>query len=146
MRLLSAYMIGLIFGLGITVSGMGNPAKVINFFDITGSWDPSLALVMAGALMVTFIGYRIVLPRPKPIQDEKFYLPTSRSIDRRLLGGAAVFGVGWGISGFCPGGALPVIGTLQPAVLVFVASLLAGVLVARIWQRRQEQSMARRAA
>jgi len=139
-------MIGLIFGLGITVSGMGNPAKVINFFDITGSWDPSLALVMAGALMVTFIGYRIVLPRPKPIQDEKFYLPTSRSIDRRLLGGAAVFGVGWGISGFCPGGALPVIGTLQPAVLVFVASLLAGVLVARIWQRRQEQSMARRAA
>ncbi len=138
MRFLSAFAIGLVFGLGISISGMGNPAKVVNFFDFAGQWDPSLILVMGGALVTTFIGYRLVLPRPKPVQEARFYVPTNRRIDLPLIGGAVVFGIGWGISGFCPGGALPVIGTGQPAVLIFMASMLAGIGGARLWQKRRQ--------
>ncbi|WP_340302335.1 YeeE/YedE family protein [Roseobacter sp. HKCCD7870] len=132
MRYISTYIIGLIFGLGISLSGMSNPAKVINFFDVAGSWDPSLAFVMGGALLVTFIGYRLVLPRPSgPIFEGKFSLPTATKLDARLLGGSALFGVGWGIAGFCPGGALPAIGTGRLDVLAFVAAMLVGIFVAR---------------
>ena len=131
MRLLSLYLTGLIFGTGISVSGMANPAKVLNFFDIMGTWDPSLAFVMGGAVIVTFIGYRFVLKRPMPVMADRFHLPTSRAIDARLLGGSAVFGIGWAIAGFCPGGALPALGTGSPAVFIFVAALLAGILLAR---------------
>ena len=138
MRFLSAFAIALVFGLGISISGMGNPAKVVNFFDFSGQWDPSLILVMGGALVTTFIGYRLVLPRPKPVQEARFYVPTNRRIDLPLIGGAVVFGIGWGISGFCPGGALPVIGTGQPAVLIFMASMLAGIGGARLWQKRRQ--------
>ncbi len=143
MRLISAYLVGLIFGLGISISGMGNPAKVVNFFDFAGQWDPSLAFVMAGALLVTFLGYRWVLPRPKPLQSDRFYIPASRIIDSRLLGGAIVFGIGWGISGFCPGGAIPVTGTLNQDVLIFMASLLAGVIAVRLVQKRRQTKTAR---
>ncbi len=142
MRLISAYVIGLVFGLGISISGMGNPAKVVNFFDVAGMWDPSLAFVMAAALAITFIGYRIVLARPRPLQGDRFHLPASRVIDARLLGGAVLFGIGWGISGFCPGGALPVIGTFAPDVLIFTAAMLAGILAARLIQKRREQALA----
>ena len=131
MRLVSAYLIGLVFGIGISISGMANPAKVLNFFDVAGSWDPSLILVMGGALVVTFIGYRLVLRRPAPLMDPKFHLPDNSRIDARLLGGAAVFGVGWGIAGFCPGGALPALGTGRIEVFAFVAALIAGILVAK---------------
>ena len=132
MRYISTDIIGLIFGLGISLSGMSNPAKVINFFDVAGSWDPSLAFVMGGALLVTFIGYRLVLPRPSgPIFEGKFVLPTATKLDARLLGGSALFGVGWGIAGFCPGGALPAIGTGRLEVLAFVAAMLVGIFVAR---------------
>ena len=132
MRYISTYIIGLIFGLGISLSGMSNPAKVINFFDVAGSWDPSLAFVMGGALLVTFIGYRLVLPRPSgPIFEGKVALPTKTKLDARLLGGSALFGVGWGIAGFCPGGALPAIGTGRLDVLAFVAAMLVGIFVAR---------------
>ncbi|MBL4891665.1 MAG: YeeE/YedE family protein [Rhizobiaceae bacterium] len=130
MRILIAYVIGLIFGLGISISGMANPAKVLNFFDVTGSWDPSLAFVMGGALIVTFIGYRLVLPKPAPILAEKFHVPTNRQLDVKLIGGSAVFGIGWGIAGFCPGGALPVLGTGRMEVILFTVALLAGVFVA----------------
>lgn len=146
MRLISSYIIGLIFGIGISISGMGNPAKVVNFFDVAGTWDPSLAFVMAGAVVVTFIGYKLVLARPKPVQEDRFYVPTNNKIDARLIGGSLVFGVGWGISGFCPGGALPVIGTFRIEVLVFVAALLAGVVIARILMRRTELQTAARAS
>ena len=146
MRLISAYLIGLVFGLGISISGMGNPAKVVNFFDVAGTWDPSLAFVMAGALAITFIGYRLVLARPRPLQEDRFYLPTSRVIDARLLGGAVIFGIGWGISGFCPGGALPVIGTFNADVLIFTAAMLAGILAARQIQKRREKALAARSA
>jgi len=131
MRLVSTYLIGLIFGVGISVSGMANPAKVLNFFDVAGTWDPSLILVMGGAVVVAFLGYRIVLRRPAPMIAPKFHLPDNPRIDARLLGGAAVFGLGWGIAGFCPGGALPALGTGRIEVLAFVAALIAGIFVAK---------------
>jgi uncharacterized membrane protein YedE/YeeE len=123
---------GLIFGLGLLISGMANPAKVQNFLDIAGSFDPSLIFVMAGAVAVTFIGYRMVLKRPKPILAERFYLPNSSIIDGRLLLGAAVFGIGWGLSGFCPGPAIVALSLLAKGTLVFVPAMLAGIAVARL--------------
>ena len=131
MRHVSSYLIGLIFGIGILISGMANPAKVLNFFDVAGNWDPSLIFVMGSALVVTFIGYRIVLRRPAPIIDTTFHLPDNPRIDARLLGGAAVFGVGWGIAGFCPGGAIPALGSGRFEVIVFVAALVAGIFAAK---------------
>lgn len=136
MRLLSALAIGLIFGLGITISGMINPAKVLNFFDIAGTWDPSLAFVMAGALGVAIPGYRLVLGRPAPVMEDRFQLPDTRVIDRRLVLGSAGFGIGWGIAGFCPGGALPALGTGDPAVFLFLAALIGGLFLARLLQSR----------
>ncbi len=137
MPLLAAGLIGMIFGSGILLAGMANPAKVLNFFDIAGSWDPSLAFVMAGALAVTFLGYRFVLRRPRPVFDVKFHLPTRRDIDPALVGGSALFGIGWGIAGFCPGGALPALGLLRVEPVIFVAALLAGIMIARVLQRRR---------
>jgi uncharacterized protein len=134
MRLLTAFLIGLIFGTGIALSGMMNPAKVLNFFDVAGSWDPSLAFVMAGALAVAIPGYRLVLARPAPTFEPGFQLPDTKAIDRRLVLGSATFGIGWGIAGFCPGGALPALGTARPEVFLFVAALIAGLLVARTAQ------------
>ena len=131
MKLLALYLVGLVFGLGISMSGMANPAKVINFFDVAGTWDPSLIFVMGGALVVTFLGYRMVLKRPHPVFDGQFHLPTKTDLDARLIGGSAVFGVGWGIAGFCPGGALPALGTGNANVAIFVAALIAGMAAAR---------------
>lgn len=134
MRLFISYLIGLVFGVGIVISGMANPAKVTNFFDFAGTWDPSLMFVMGGAVTVAFIGFRFVLKRPAPVMGTMFHLPTRRDLDARLLGGAAVFGVGWGIAGFCPGGALPALGTGQIEVFVFVGALVAGIAVAKMLQ------------
>lgn len=134
MRLLSALLAGLIFGAGIALSGMINPAKVLNFFDLAGTWDPSLAFVMAGALAVTFVGYRLVLRRAQPLFDIRFHLPTRRDLDPRLAGGSALFGVGWGIAGFCPGGAIPALGLGQPDAAIFVGAMLGGLALAR-WLR-----------
>jgi uncharacterized protein len=125
------YLIGLLFGLGIMISGMANPAKVINFFDVFGTWDPSLIFVMGGALVTTFIGYRLVLAHRRPWLAEQFHLPSSTRIDARLLAGAAIFGIGWGLAGFCPGGALPALGTGRADVAIFVVAMLAGILVTR---------------
>ena len=136
MRLIFGYLIGVIFGVGILISGMANPAKVLNFFDITGAWDPSLAFVMGGALAVTFLGYRMILKRPNPLADTTFHLPSKTDIDARLIAGSATFGVGWGIAGFCPGGALPALGTGDPSVMMFVAALTVGIWVATWAQRR----------
>lgn len=136
MRLVAVYLIGLVFGIGISISGMANPAKVLNFFDIAGTWDPSLIFVMGGALLVTALGYQLVLRKPAPIMAARFDLPTNRNLDARLLGGAAVFGIGWGISGFCPGGALPALGTGRTEVFVFVAAMLVGIFAARAVMKR----------
>jgi uncharacterized membrane protein YedE/YeeE len=131
MRIIIAYIIGIVFGVGISLSGMANPAKVLNFFDVAGTWDPSLIFVMGGAVVVTFLGYRFVLKRPMPMFDRKFLLPGSNVIDLKLLGGSAVFGIGWGIAGFCPGGALPALGTGRIEVVLFTAALVAGIFAAR---------------
>ncbi|AWZ19861.1 hypothetical protein RTM1035_18685 [Roseovarius sp. TM1035] len=137
MGILSALFVGLVFGVGIAISGMINPAKVLNFFDIAGTWDPSLIFVMGGALLTTFVGYRVVLGRPKPILEPKFKLPTKTVIDTRLIGGSAVFGLGWGIAGFCPGAAIPALGSGKYEVLAFVAALLSGIWVANMIQTKQ---------
>jgi uncharacterized membrane protein YedE/YeeE len=131
-RILSALGAGLVFGLGIAISGMGNPAKVLNFFDVLGTWDPSLIFVMGGALITTAIGYRIVFgARSAPMFDAKFHLPTSKTIDVKIVGGSALFGVGWGISGFCPGGAIPALGFAPWPTALFLISMGGGILLAR---------------
>lgn len=137
MRFFVFYVIGLTFGVGIALSGMMNPAKVVNFFDVAGSWDPSLAFVMGGAVTVAFIGYRLVLRRPAPTGGAEFKLPTSTAIDKKLIAGSAIFGVGWGIAGFCPGAALPAIGTGRVDVVAFVAALVAGISATRYITYRQ---------
>jgi uncharacterized membrane protein YedE/YeeE len=138
-RTLSAGLIGLVFGTGIALSGMANPAKVLNFFDIAGAWDPSLALVMLSALVVTAIGYRFVLKRDKPVVEARFHLPTGRRLDLPLVAGSAIFGVGWGISGFCPGGAIPALGLGEPTAWIFVGTMLAGIFTARTIRLALEQ-------
>lgn len=130
-RTIIAGLIGLVFGLGMAISGMANPAKVLNFFDFAGSWDPSLALVMASALLVTAIGYRFALRRERPILEDRFHLPTGRKLDLPLVAGSAIFGVGWGISGFCPGGAVPALGLGELSAWIFVGTMLAGIAAAR---------------
>jgi len=134
-KVLSAFAIGLVFGTGILISGMGNPAKVLNFFDIAGTWDPSLAFVMGGALVVTAIGYRLVFQMHEPLLATGFSLPTRQDLDMKLIGGSAVFGIGWGMSGFCPGGLVPVLGIGLAGPLLTAAAIAAGMLAAR-WTSR----------
>lgn len=135
MRLLTAFGFGLLFGCGILISGMGNPAKVLNFFDVAGTWDPSLAFVMGGALLVTAIGYRLVFRMDRPWLAQAFSLPTRTDLDMKLIGGSAVFGIGWGLSGFCPGGLIPVIGLGVEPVITALA-IAAGIVTAR-WMNTQ---------
>jgi uncharacterized membrane protein YedE/YeeE len=132
MKLLSALLIGAIFGLGIALSGMANPAKVMNFFDIAGTWDPSLIFVMGGALITTAIGYRFVFgARSRPVFETEYAIPKARKIDPSLIGGSILFGIGWGITGFCPGGAIPAIGLGDPRTIAFIAAMLVGIAAAR---------------
>ena len=128
-KLVSAFVIGGVFGLGIAISGMANPAKILNFFDLAGAWDPSLAFVMGGGLIVTFIGCRLIFARRKaPVFESTFDLPTQQRIDRELVGGAALFGIGWGIAGFCPGPALVALASGRSAAWIFVPAMLVGML------------------
>ena len=110
---------------------MSNPAKILNFLDLFGTWDPSLAFVMGGAVLVTFIGYRLVWARGTPLIDSRFELPTKTDLDPRLLTGAAVFGVGWGLGGFCPGPALTAIPLGASGTMIFVPAMLVGMWLAR---------------
>lgn len=132
MKLLFAVLTGMVFGAGITLSGMINPAKVLNFLDIAGTWDASLIFVMGGAVMVTFVGYRLVWRRSAPLFAEGFQVPGSTVIDSRLVGGSALFGIGWGIAGFCPGAAIPALGTGRWEVILFLAALGVGLALARL--------------
>jgi len=133
--LVSALGAGFVFGTGLWVSGMANPKKVLGFLDITGNWDASLLLVMGGAVAVTVIAFRYVLRSEKPILEEKFELPQKRDIDLPLVAGSAIFGIGWGIAGFCPGPALVALGTGQVKGLVFVAAMLAGMALFEWFER-----------
>lgn len=142
-KFISAFLIGGVFGLGIAVSGMINPAKVLNFFDIAGTWDPSLIFVMGGGLAVAFIGYRLVFARRKaPMFETSFALPAKRTIDSQLVCGAALFGIGWGIAGFCPGAAIPALGLGYSTTPIFVAAVIAGIVVARFTKARLTQPAA----
>ena len=132
MRFFIVFLIGALFGTGIALSGMANPAKVLNFFDLAGSFDPSLAFVMAGALAVAAPGYALLFRmREKPLFDQSFRLPKASAIDAKLIGGSAVFGIGWGIAGFCPGASIPALGLGHASAAIFVAALLVGILIAR---------------
>lgn len=140
-RLLSSLIIGAVFGLGIAISGMANPAKVLNFFDLFGTWDPSLIFVMGGALITTAIGYRIVFARQqKPLMEPTFVVPKNRAIDARLIAGSATFGVGWGLAGFCPGGAIPALGLGYSETLIFVAAMIVGIIAARQANKRFQEN------
>lgn len=135
MTILVQFAIGLLFGLGLIVSGMSNPAKVLNFLDLggipAGTWDASLAFVMAGAVAVTFIGFRRVLKLAHPFFAGRFYVPTRSDIDPKIIIGPAIFGIGWGLVGFCPGPALTALGFGSTSAVIFVAAMCAGMVLAR---------------
>ena len=141
MSILIQFVVGLIFGLGLVISGMSNPAKVLNFLDLagirTGSWDPSLAFVMMGAVATAFIGFRLVLRQPRPAFAEQFHLPTRSEFDPRVIVGPAIFGVGWGLAGFCPGPAFVALGYVSSASILFVVAMFAGMAMARALANRQ---------
>ena len=124
--------LGLLFGAGLVVSGMADPAKVLNFLDFVGTWDPSLAFVMGGAVVVAFVGYRLVLRRAKPIAGSSFHLPTRDDIDARVLVGPAIFGIGWGLGGFCPGPALAAVGLGATGTLAFLPAMILGMWAAHL--------------
>ena len=128
---LLAFASGLVFGCGILLSGMANPAKILNFFDIAGSWDPSLAFVMGGALTIAAIGFRLVWRSAKPLAADTFQILANQRIDKRLMLGSGLFGIGWGMAGFCPGGAIPALGLMRWEVFAFVAAMALGIALAR---------------
>lgn len=132
-KVFSAGIAGLIFGFGLTVSGMLDPMRVIGFLDITGgAWDPTLVFVLAGAVGVTAIGYGLVTKRAAPIYDAQFALPPTKEVDARLLGGAAMFGVGWGLVGYCPGPAIASIGFAGTSAAIFCLAMVGGMLLHRM--------------
>ena len=125
------YIAGLLFGLGLAVSGMTDPARVLGFLDIAGAWDPTLMFVLGAAVGTTFVGYRLVFARGTPLFSAKFQLPTKQELDAKLLGGAALFGVGWGLSGYCPGPAIASIGGLTLPLLALLAAMVLGWFIAQ---------------
>ncbi len=132
---------GLVFGLGLGVSQMVDPRKVLGFLDIAGAWDPSLMLVMGGALLVAALGFRAVLRRPVPRFGDRFHLSAARAVDAPLLGGAALFGIGWGLAGYCPGPAIASLGFGNAEALWFLPAMVAGAGLQR-WQARRRAAAA----
>lgn len=137
MFVLTSMLSGLVFGLGLIISGMANPAKVLGFLDLAGAWDPSLALVMAGAIAVGFFAFLIAKRRTLSLIGAEMKLPTATHIDKRLVAGGTLFGMGWGIAGFCPGPGLVALGMGEPKALVFVAAMLAGMIVFQLLEKRE---------
>ena len=135
---LAIFAAGLLFGAGVTVSGMVNPMKVLNFMDLFGGWDPTLAFVMGGGLIVTLVGYRIVLARGAPLFAPAFNLPVARAVDAKLVAGAALFGLGWGLTGFCPGPAVASLVFGHAESFMFVAAMAVGMLGVRYARQRQQ--------
>jgi uncharacterized protein len=131
------FLLGLLFGLGLILAGMTDPAKVLAFLDLAGAWDPSLALVMGGGIAVGIGAFAIAKRRQRTLLGGPLLLPTVTAIDRRLLVGSALFGVGWGLAGFCPGPALASLGLGNPKVMVFVAAMLAGMAVFDVLEARR---------
>lgn len=140
MRLAANFALGLVFGLGLVLSGMVDPAKVLNFLDVAGTWDPSLAFVMMGAIAVTSVGYALVRRWGQPLLEPTFQFPKATDIDAKLLVGSALFGVGWGLGGLCPGPALTSLPLAATGTLVFVPAMLAGVAAGTLVVRALHKS------
>jgi uncharacterized membrane protein YedE/YeeE len=145
MSIISALIVGLLFGIGLIVSGMTNPAKVQGFLDLAGNWDPSLAFVMGGAILVGLVAFRFAGKRERSLLGEAMRLPTATHIDRRLVLGGLAFGAGWGLGGFCPGPALASLATGSPKALIFTGAMLAGMLAFELLERRAVTSKTRTA-
>ncbi len=128
-KVLSGLLCGLVFGAGLAVSGMMNPAKVIGFLDVAGDWDPTLAFVMGGALLVAVPAFYFIPKRPQPLLEKSFSIPTRKSLDAPLIWGFAIFGIGWGLVRYCPGPAVAALGTGLPLVLTFLGAMITGMFV-----------------
>jgi uncharacterized membrane protein YedE/YeeE len=139
----AAFAAGLVFGIGLILSGMTDPGKVIGFLDVAGSWDPSLAFVMAGAIAVGFFAFAVARRRAQSVLGGAMHLPQRRDIDARLVGGSVVFGIGWGLAGFCPGPALVSLASGEAKAVLFVAAMLGGMLVYAVAGRVRSTSTAR---
>jgi len=137
MLMLSSLLAGLVFGLGLIVSGMANPAKVLGFLDLAGPWDPSLAFVMAGAIAVGFLAFLLAKKRRLSFLGAEMKLPPAGRIDRRLVAGSLLFGAGWGLAGFCPGPGLVALGMGEPKAAVFVLAMLAGMAIFELLEKRR---------
>lgn len=135
MRNLVALLTGLLFGLGLVISGMTQPAKVVGFLNFFGDWDPSLAFVMGGAVVVNTIIFRLTKKRSRPLLGPKFHMPTKDEIDWRLIAGSALFGVGWGLAGYCPGPGITALVSMQAPALVFVGAMAAGMVLFAVVDR-----------
>ncbi|TDL94996.1 YeeE/YedE family protein [Stutzerimonas stutzeri ATCC 17588 = LMG 11199] len=137
MRKLTSFAAGLLFGLGLLLSGMANPAKVIGFLDVAGAWDPSLALVMVGAIATALVPFTWAKQRERSLLDAPMQLPSKRDLDGRLIGGSLVFGIGWGVAGICPGPAIAVLLSGHWQVVLFVLAMLGGMLLFSALERRR---------
>ncbi len=142
MYVFTALLAGLVFGMGLIVSGMANPAKVLGFLDLAGRWDPSLGLVMAGAISVGLMAFTVAARRTRSFLGAELKLPGARHIDRRLIGGGLLFGVGWGVAGFCPGPALVALGVGEAKAVIFVTAMLVGMGIFELLERRKSARQA----
>jgi len=142
MAIFTSLLAGLVFGLGLMLSGMADPSKVLGFLDLAGAWDPSLALVMAGAIGVGLLAFAVAGRRERALLGAEMKLPRARHIDRRLVGGGLMFGVGWGLAGFCPGPALVALGMGQTKAVIFVLAMLAGMALFELIERRRSATRA----
>jgi uncharacterized protein len=131
----ASLLAGLVFGLGLVLSGMANPAKVLGFLDLAGAWDPSLGFVMMGAIGIALPAFALARRRPRSLLGREIKLPEARGIDRRLVGGSLLFGIGWGLAGFCPGPALVALGMGEGQALIFVAAMVAGMGLFELLER-----------
>ncbi|MDA1238801.1 MAG: YeeE/YedE family protein [Proteobacteria bacterium] len=140
MRILITLVSGFLFGVGLILSGMSNPLKVSNFLDVFGNWDPSLAFVMGGAIIVTMPGFWLIQRRKSPFFHDFFHLPTQTEFDMPLVAGASIFGIGWGLAGFCPGPALTSLPFANTGTLIFVLAMLSGMMSAKFVTQRMCQT------
>lgn len=145
MNRLTELCAGLLFGWGLLISGMTDPGKVIGFLDLAGAWDPSLAFVMGGAVMVGLLAFAVAKKRTRSVLGSPMHLPTVRNIDRRLVSGALIFGAGWGLAGFCPGPVIAVMGTGNGKAFLFVGAMIAGMLLFEVIDRQGRKTATQRA-
>ncbi|KIF79959.1 DUF6691 family protein [Noviherbaspirillum autotrophicum] len=145
MNILFAFASGLIFGIGLIIAGMANPAKVLGFLDLAGTWDPSLAFVMGGGIAIGLIAFTFVKRRSLSLLGLPMQMPSSRHLDRRLIGGSALFGIGWGLAGICPGPGLVLLGAGTTKGLLFVTAMLAGMAIFEVIERRKAHRTSRTA-